>query len=195
MKRNNGGYVLVYVVVVIVILCILVPAACSNSLQNLKAQQASIERMQQLYAAEGQIERFVAEVEAIPIPIPKSGQGRSTDELGVAKEDAKTAVKSVIENASTNVLDENIIKKIDWNWEDTNTPNCKFSLVSKASDIAINAVIKVDLEVSIEVEAEKDDAGNSTGKYLWSYKITDCTITYESYNISATTEGEGENQP
>lgn len=192
MKRNNGGYVLVYVVVVIVILCILVPAACSNSLQNLKAQQASIERMQQLYTAEGQIERFVAEVEAIP----KSGKG-SSDRESTAKNDAKTAVKNVIENASTNVLDENVTKNEEPIWEcleDTDTLNCKFSLVSKASDIVINAVIKVDLKVSIQVEEEKGGEENSTDKYLWSYKITDCTITYESYEISTTTAGEGENQ-
>ena len=195
MKRNNGGYVLVYVVVVIVILCILVPAACSNSLQNLKAQQASIERMQQLYAAEGQIEQFVAEVEATKEDGESGSSSYADSQLAEAK--AKGAVESAVKSEMDTVLNSiNNISRADvleWNWENKN-PTCKLSLTSKASNA--NIVIYADIIVNVTVAIKTPTTTvNGTDYYKWSYEITDCTITYESYAISATTEGKGEDQP
>lgn len=197
MKRNNGGYVLVYVVVVIVILCILVPAACSNSLQNLKAQQASIERMQQLYAAEGKIERFYAEIET------KAGTLKSENYPYSRKDDAiqkaKDAFDSEVFRASE--IQDLILKKEDGEAADTEfVPTwseeegvyiCKLSIASTEKDITIEAKIKVALK--IETPFIKTIDGEE--KLYYGYNITDCTITYESYEISTTTAGKGENQP
>lgn len=185
MKRNNGGYVLVYVVVVIVILCILVPAACSNSLQNLKAQQASIERMQQLYAAEGQIERFYAEIEAVALPKDRGYLNKDAASAG-----AKNAFQEIIDKADIGL---SIKKHETWTWENDNSKcHCVIDVVSKETDVIVTAAIKTDMTVKIEQYWIGDEPNREE---RWSYEITDCTITYESYNISATTEGKGEDQP
>lgn len=195
MKRNNGGYVLVYVVVVIVILCILVPAACANSLQNLKAQQASIERMQQLYAAEGKIERFYAEIET------KAGTLKSENypysRKADAIQEAKDAFGSEVFRASE--IQDFILKKEDGEAADTEfVPTwsgeegvyiCKLSIASTEKDITIETEIKVALKIETPF-TEKTITVDREEKSVpyYNYEITDCTITYESYDISATTE-------
>lgn len=185
MKRNNGGYVLVYVVVVIVILCILVPAACSNSLQNLKAQQASIERMQQLYAAEGQIEQFVAEVEEQSKGL--QGEGDASN--------AKTAFAGKVSDVASGIASDMVDSASSEEFSLKRTPDgnekyqCEIPLVSTAGDVTIEAVVEADVGINVTYHPEEPGSGKE-GWYT--YEITDCTITYESYDISATTESEPE---
>lgn len=180
--RRDGGYVLVYVVVVIVILCILVPAACSNSLQNLKAQQASVERMRQLYTAEGQIERFYAEIEAAALPEDKDYPKEETAFNG-----AKGEFQEILDNADAGLL---IKKNETWTKEDGKTIwHCVISAVSKEADVIVAADIRTDISVKIEPYWIDDEPNQEK---LWSYKITSCTITYESYDISATAGNESE---
>lgn len=180
--RRDGGYVLVYVVVVIVILCILVPAACSNSLQNLKAQQASVERMRQLYTAEGRIERFYAEIEAAALPENKNYPKEETAFNG-----AKGAFQEILDNADAGLL---IKKNETWTKEDGKTIwHCVISAVSKEADVIVAADIRTDISVKIEPYLIGDKPNQEK---RWSYKITSCTITYESYDISATAGNESE---
>ncbi len=60
MKKNNGGYVLAYVMIVITVVSAMALAVGSVAVRNLQVQEAAVERMQDLYAAEGEIERFQA---------------------------------------------------------------------------------------------------------------------------------------
>lgn len=191
-KRYDDGYVLVYVVVVIVILSILVPAACANSLRNLKAQQASVERMQQLYEAEGQIERFVAEMQSETV-VGLSHDGYDTSEK--AEKAAKDAFKEAVIGIPNTVVDNPTA--FDPRWKGDQNNQCEIPVTSKAEKIKITARINVTLgieteEYKAEVQAEN---GETKEEPRYSYKITSCTITYDSYDISASTEtkntGEG----
>ena len=65
MKKHNEGYALVLVLVVITVLCLVSMAMTAASLKNLKNQQDSIERMEAKYAAQGEIEKFVATFEGM----------------------------------------------------------------------------------------------------------------------------------
>lgn len=177
MKRHDGGYVLVYVVVVIVILCILVPAACSNSLKNLKAQQSSIERMRQLYAAEGQIERFVAEVKARTEKVQVQTEGNS-DPVEAAKGAFTASISTIAQEIPGSELTGGENFSPDWGNANGN-PQCKISLVSAAGSVTVNADIQVELEIKKDTESEEAP-----------YKITSCTITYSSYDISTAAETE-----
>lgn len=184
MKRNNGGYVLVYVVVVIVILCILVPAACSNSLQNLKAQQASIERMQQLYAAEGEIERFVAEMsEQVVMSSSEEKQG----DIQIGQSAVAEKFKAAFDSAAS-TLGRQQLEEADWNNERTQCLH-KILVVTKEEDINVSAEITIALTTTIATNKKWE---NETWVEYCTYQITDCTITYESYDISATTESGSE---
>lgn len=60
MKKNKGGYVLAYVMIVITVVSAMALAVGSVAVRNLQVQEAAVERMQDLYAAEGEIERFQA---------------------------------------------------------------------------------------------------------------------------------------
>lgn len=65
MKKHNEGYSLVLVLVVLTVLSLVASFILSFSLRNLQSQTASVERMEQKYAAAGEIERIVAQLEAI----------------------------------------------------------------------------------------------------------------------------------
>lgn len=189
--RRDSGYVLVYVVAVIVILCILVPAACSNSLRNLKAQQASVERMRQLYTAEGQIERFAAEVQAqaetlgsgdYPYKDPATAIGAAQDAFAgrvstIMSEIPNTAFEN--EEGAAEALRE-------WSGDGENY-QCGISTVSTASDIKINAGITISLKIKTP-SIPKSTEENGAVERWYGYEITSCTITYNAYDISAAAE-------
>lgn len=56
MKKHDEGYVLPLVLVVMIVMCLIATSLMSFSLQNLKSQQASIDRMVEKYKAEGVVE-------------------------------------------------------------------------------------------------------------------------------------------
>ena len=60
MKKHNEGYALVLVLVVLVVLSLVSVALMSVGLRNLKNQKAVGERMQDKYAAQGEIEKLTA---------------------------------------------------------------------------------------------------------------------------------------
>lgn len=60
MKKQDDGYVLVLVLVVMVVLGIVSAGLMTLGLSNLKSQRASVQRMEDKYAAMGQIEKAEA---------------------------------------------------------------------------------------------------------------------------------------
>lgn len=63
--KGNGGYALVYVLIVVLVLCAVAVSVCTAALKNYQAQERSIRQTQQLYQAEGEIEKFVALAEDV----------------------------------------------------------------------------------------------------------------------------------
>lgn len=102
MKKHNEGYSLVLVLVVLTVLSLVASFILSFSLRNLQSQTASVERMEQKYAAAGEIEKIVAQLEAfdgtdeIELPVYYTDDGIERT-LGV------TDNKLVIEVYSGNV--------------------------------------------------------------------------------------------
>lgn len=64
MKKHDEGYVLAYVVVIMAVLTTIALSVMSVSLSNLQKQRAEVERMQDKYAAEGDIEQVIARLDA-----------------------------------------------------------------------------------------------------------------------------------
>ena len=64
MKKHNEGYTLPLVLIVMVVLSLVALGVMSVSLHNLQAQQASIQRMESKYAAQGELEKAVANLSA-----------------------------------------------------------------------------------------------------------------------------------
>ena len=167
MKRHNEGYVLVYVMVAVVLLCALGAAVCSIALRNYQSQQASVERMQQLYEAEGMIEQFVAQAQAVSL----SGDG--------GQETAKTAFETEIES-----LMPSITENAEWGTESEN--NVLFATLTAVSgDVSVNAVVKITAEIN---ERDENDDPNDE---RWVYTVTVTSVTYDSYEIGGVEQGEG----
>lgn len=62
MKKYNEGYALPFVLVVFLVLSLIATSILTFSLQNLQSQQASIQRTKDQYAAQGEIEKVVAQL-------------------------------------------------------------------------------------------------------------------------------------
>ena len=62
MMKRNDGYALPFVLVVMVVVCLIAVSVMSFSLRCLQSQQASIERMENKYAAMGGIETIVSQI-------------------------------------------------------------------------------------------------------------------------------------
>lgn len=65
MRKYNEGYALPFVVVVMLVLCLVAVSILTFSLQNLQNQQTSIERMQDKYEAQGDVEKTIANIASI----------------------------------------------------------------------------------------------------------------------------------
>ena len=87
MKKHDEGYVLAFVMVVIVVLCLVAVSLMSISLNNMEAQSASVQRMQDKYAAMGTVEQVVA--------ILNTTAGTAT-----GKGDADEAIASILSGQS-----------------------------------------------------------------------------------------------
>lgn len=64
MRKYNEGYSLVLVLVVLTVIALLATFILSFSLSNLQNQQASLNRMQEEYAAAGEIEKSIVKLES-----------------------------------------------------------------------------------------------------------------------------------
>ena len=72
MKKHDEGYTLVLVMVVLIVLCLLVSYALTFSLHNLKTQQTAALRVQDQYAAAGEIEAALGQLQALIEKYPET---------------------------------------------------------------------------------------------------------------------------
>ena len=119
MKKNNGGYVLAYVMIVITVVSAMALAVGSVAVRNLQVQEAAVERMQDLYAAEGEIERFQAWV-----------KGKGFDE--------DTIKNFPMGNSQT---DPTVTVEVDKTYK-------KITVTAKARNTTVTAVMQVDVDDS-----------------------------------------------
>ena len=61
MKKHDEGYVLVYVTVVLLVFCLVATTILTGALNNLRNQQNAIAKMEDQYAAAGEIEKVIAQ--------------------------------------------------------------------------------------------------------------------------------------
>lgn len=181
MRKNNGGYVIIYVVFVIILLCIVAVGTCTVALNNLKTQTAYIEQMQDRYEAEGAIEKFMAEV-CVECENLKSSSG---GDRAAAITAAKGAVNAVIdETAGTEIVLSSI------NWEDDNS-QCTVTATKSAG--SSRAVVEIDFTMSITVVVHTLDENNDETSdpekvktTTYEYDVSNVTSKYLSYKLEST---------
>lgn len=62
MKKHDEGYVLAYVTVVLLLFCLIATMILTGAMKNMTAQQDTIQRMKDRYAAEGMIQQVIAQI-------------------------------------------------------------------------------------------------------------------------------------
>ena len=139
MKKNSGGYVLVYVLIVIVLLSLLALGVCSIALRNLQTQQASVEQMQERYEVEGNMERFVAKLQELQVEdsIYYSAEDTAHSE---ARSRFWTEVRGMANGIVTLQGDAPA-----WEVDDS----CKLTVQAVLGDQVLTAVLDVSVSISI----------------------------------------------
>ena len=193
MRKNNDGYVIIYVIFVILFLCIVAIGTTSSALSNLQSQNKAVEQMKVRYAAEGEIEKKVAEMCVY----------LSNNVTGVVENvelQDNTAVGEIVHNdiIFKGVLDAN--EYLVWDPDVANvmllTQDLAADGISAKVQFRIPLLITTttnedDSEEELEPETPEDEESETDEEvtYTIEYKVVDVakvTSKYLSYSIETT---------
>ena len=187
LRKDNGGYALVYVLIVVLVLCAVAVSVCTAALKNYQAQERSIRQTQQLYQAEGEIEKFVALAEAVSnvsSRLTVSGTYVSEDAAtedavkNKAKDEAKTKYEEYLKSLASGYT-----LNLDTNHSDRES--CKFTLTYKNDTVCIETEISMALIYDVET--------TKTEKVItYTAKVSKATHSYNTYTITHLTAKGGE---
>ena len=161
MKKHNEGYVLPLVLVVMIIMALIVVGVMSVSLRNLQTQKADIERMKDQYAAQGEIERAIAEIN-------KELIADAVSNSSISAEGTRDNVTTAIQKAVEQVRSAEVIS-VTWDTEAEENSTCVVDLQANAGEIQITCKVKYQDVVVV-------DSG---------VKVNPVEPTYLAYEISA----------
>lgn len=183
--KDNGGYALAYVLIVVLVLCAVAVSVCTAALKNYQAQERSIRQTQQLYQAEGEIEKFVALAEDVHL-LTDSAEYDSQDE---AKKAAKTAYLTYLQGLHSKVSD------CTYALDDTDTGSnsCTFKLTCENAAVRIETKIKMKLEYEVTEKKVQEQQPDRKFKEVIKYtaKVSKATHHYSTYTITHLTTEKG----
>lgn len=180
LRTDNGGYALVYVLIVVLVLCAVAVSVCTAALKNYQAQERSIRQTQQLYQAEGEIEKFVALAEAVSnvsSRLTVSGTYYVSEDAATedavknkAKDEAKTKYEEYLKSLAsgyTLTLDNS----------HSDRESCKFTLTYKNDTVCIETEISMALIYDVETTKTED-------VITYTAKVSKATHSYNTYTIT-----------
>ena len=178
LRKDNGGYALVYVLIVVLVLCAVAVSVCTAALKNYQAQERSIRQTQQLYQAEGEIERFVALAEDVKSLKVSSGSCASEEAARVAAKAAYVEHLKTLVDGCTLTPDRT----------DNDVKCYKFALTYANDAVRIETKIRMDLEYSVT----EDPPGETTTKVkTYTAEVSKATHHYITYTITHLTAEKG----
>lgn len=177
--KDNGGYALAYVLIVVLVLCAVAVSVCTAALKNYQAQERSIRQTQQLYQAEGEIEKFVALAEDVKSLKVSSGSCASEEAARTAAMDAYVArLSTLVDGCTPTSVDT-----------DKDVKFCTFTLTYKNDAVRIETKIKMNLEYKVTEEESQPD-GTTTKVKTYTAEVSKATHHYITYTIThLTAEG------
>lgn len=184
LRKDTGGYALVYVLIVVLVLCAVAVSVCTAALKNYQAQERSIRQTRQLYQAEGEIEKFVALAEDVHL-LEFSAEHDTKDE---AKKAAKDAYLAHLTAVSETVSSCNYDPKAT----ETDSNSCTFPLTYANAAVRIETKIRMNLEYSVTEKPTQEKQPDGTTKDVIKYaaKVSKATHNYITYTIThLTAEG------
>lgn len=187
--KDNGGYALVYVLIVVLVLCAVAVSVCTAALKNYQAQERSIRQTQQLYQAEGEIERFVALAEEVS-SLTDSAECDSESE---AKDKAKAAYETYLESLVNPPTSGYTLTLDSGDTGDSVSSSCKFTLTYKNAAVCIETKIRMDLECPAtphQKDPIKLPNGTTQDVIKFTARVSKATHHYITYTIThLTAEG------
>lgn len=184
--KDNGGYALVYVLIVVLVLCAVAVSVCTAALKNYQAQERSIRQTQQLYQAEGEIEKFVALAEDVHL-LTDSAEYDSQDD---AKKAAKEAYLAHLVNVSGEVSGCNYALDTP----DTGSDSYTFTLTYANDAVRIETKIRMDLECPATPHLKSSITlpdGTTTKVIKYTARVIKATHHYNTYTITHLTAEKG----
>lgn len=185
LRKDTGGYALVYVLIVVLVLCAVAVSVCTAALKNYQAQERSIRQTQQLYQAEGEIEKFVALAEDVHLlEFPAEH-----DTKEVAEEKAKTAYLAHLKAVSETVRSCNY----DPDATITDSNSCTFPLTCANGAVCIKTEIRMELTYAYDEEKTTQKLPDETTTTVIKYaaKVSKATHHYITYTITHLTAEKG----
>lgn len=178
--KDNGGYALIYVLIVVLVLCAVAVSVCTAALKNYQAQERSIRQTQQLYQAEGEIEKFVALAEDVS-SLRDSEEYDSEDTARAAAKDAYVKRLKDLAGGCTLTPDRT----------DNDVKCYKFALTYANAAVRIETKIKMNLEYDVKpVEKPEDPQPDGKPKIKYTARVSKATHHYITYTIThLTAEG------
>ena len=188
LRTDNGGYALAYVLIVALVLCAVAVSVCTAALKNYQAQERSIRQTQQLYQAEGEIEKFVALAEDVS-SLQKSEESEKYDSEDKAKEEAKKKYLAHLDVVKETVSSCSF--KLDTT--DNGSNSCTFKLTCKNAAVHIETKIKMKLKYKVTEKPTQEELpdGTTTTVIKYAAKVSKATHSYNTYTITHLTAEKG----
>ena len=198
--KDTGGYALIYVLIVVLVLCAVAVSVCTAALKNYQAQERSIRQTQQLYQAEGEIEKFVALAEAVSnvsSRLTVSGTTYVSEDAATedavknkAKDEAKTKYEEYLADLVTDLVSSLASGyTLTLDTSDSDRESCKFTLTYKNDTVCIKT--EISMALSYDVETTKQTLSDGTTKVTYTAKVSKATHSYNTYTITHLTAEKG----
>lgn len=184
LRTDNGGYALVYVLIVVLVLCAVAVSVCTAALKNYQAQERSIRQTQQLYQAEGEIEKFVALAEDVSSLTKYYGYSENA-----AKVEAKKAYRTHLEEDVLREVSDCTLPPDDDD-TDTDVNSCTFTLICENAAVHIETKIKMNLKYEVNIE-KQETLPDGTKKITYTAEVSKATHHYITYTITHLTAEKG----
>lgn len=179
--KDNGGYALAYVLIVVLVLCAVAVSVCTAALKNYQAQERSIRQTQQLYQAEGEIEKFVALAEDVS-SLRDSEEYDLEDAARAAAKDAYVKRLKDLAGGCTLTPDRT----------DNDVKCYKFALTYANDAVRIETKIKMNLEYDVKpVEKPDEPLPDGKPKIKYTARVSKATHHYITYTITHLTAEKG----
>lgn len=188
LRTDTGGYALIYVLIIVLVLCAVAVTICTAALENYQAQEESVRQTQQLYQAEGEIEKFVALAEEVS-SLTDSAEFDSESE---AKDKAKAAYKTYLNSLVKPPASGYTLTLDTDDTGDTANDSCKFTLTYKNDTVCIETKIRMALTYDVNTISTPKTQPDGMIKTETTYtaKVSKASHNYSTYTIThLTAEG------
>lgn len=186
LRTDTGGYALIYVLIVVLVLCAVAVSVCTAALKNYQAQERSIRQTQQLYQAEGEIEKFVALAEDVHLLLDSAEYDSQDD----AKKAAKEAYLTYLQGLHSKVSGCTYAPP---DGTDTDVKFYTFALTYANDAVRIETKIKMNLKYEVTEKKVQEQQPDGTTKEVIKYtaKVSKASHNYNTYTITHLTAEKG----